>query len=219
MNPPINQNILRAYYLFSAIAIVASVFMVARSFSDYRNTGLLSVGSDSPGALLSVSQPGKQALPFGSGAATVRLKPGRYLLSASSGGKEAALVVNIQKRRNVKVVLRLTSSGLPSVKNISFKYFDALIDTGLTTDQVNDLKTKLFQFKPNSQHIELKVNSIYREPHNPNVDTSFKIDFATTIDDMEYKAVIDYSDLSTVHVVLYNPVGQVMFDSSNQQAE
>jgi hypothetical protein len=124
-------------------------------------------------------------------------------------------LTNAQKQ----ALLKKQSQKPPSKNNIAFGGTDALINSGLTVTQINLLEQIIFEYKPSAHTANINSSSVEPGPHDPNTDTSFTINFSLAIDAAPYNATISYSNLSTVHLYLYNPqTGVLMFDSNTPPA-
>ena len=95
-----------------------------------------------------------------------------------------------------------TSALLPSPESIQFSGTSTLINDGLTTNQISDFKTAVFYFKSSAQTVSIDESSVTSEPHTLGAD--FMLEFKVKIDSTSYRAVISYSDLSTINLNLYN---------------
>jgi hypothetical protein len=96
-----------------------------------------------------------------------------------------------------------------------FEGMSSFIDSGLTTDQVNELTSDFSKFSPKAKIVSVDTSSLSTAPHNPHSsDPSFKINFRATVDSTPYKGTVKYSGLYTVNLFLYKTTGQQVFDSS-----
>jgi hypothetical protein len=190
------------WFLF-IFCVLGCIWIVVATIITSQNTGILQIRSANPKAGLIISQNNRQALLVGTGTARVRLKPGSYQISATYGGKQANGVATVYKDRTTGSYLGvLQPVRLPSVATINFEGTGSLINDGLTIEQVNNLEQEFFQYKPRAQTVN--ISSVEPAPHNPNVDTSFSLNFTVSIDSTTYNATVTYTDLETVQLHLYN---------------
>lgn len=221
----IDENIsakVRTFLLLATGVIVAvCLYFIISSIITSLNTGVLKVSANEPSAIINISQANHQIQRIGQGQASVRLQPGKYTVFASNGNQQANATVTVSKRGTTQANLRLVSvPKLRSVDNVSFNGFNKLIDMGLTTDQMAILKLDLFHFDTAARNVTINSSNIYREPHNPNVDTSFAIDFNVTIDRQAYKARASYAGLEDIRLYMYDATtGNLLFDSYTNTAK
>jgi hypothetical protein len=207
----------RALILLSVVLVLVCGYTLYSAVTSVRGTGVLRVTSPDQAATISVTQQYKQAAIIGTGKASVHLKPGDYQVSVSDNDKQAISVISVHEGQITNVSLDPANAPiLPSVNAIDFKNTGALVNHGITTDQINDLEQEFFAYKPTSQVVDIDSGTIEPGPHNPNVDTTFSINFKVAVNGTEYAATIRYSDLETVELVLTNPrSGTQVFDSNN----
>ena len=98
--------------------------------------------------------------------------------------------------------------------------FDALIDQGMTLEQLSTLKLAFYNYsqtlpKP-IKEISLAVDSIDTEREGSIWYISFPVRFNRQTD---YQAKVDYTDLDTIRLYLSDNDGQVLFDSQNSGSE
>ena len=103
----------------------------------------------------------------------------------------------------------------PSKTNIGYVGFDTLAKYGPTTAQLADLQKAFFKFAPNAKKITLDTSSIKPAPHDPNsASTTSTINFGVTVDNTTYQAKIDYFNLTSLDLHLYDVgTGGQLFDS------
>lgn len=88
---------------------------------------------------------------------------------------------------------------------------DALINIGLSTDQVNSLFTYISQFDPSAQNVVIDESSIKHYMESPNDAWSpWAVSFSMNVDSTNYKVVSDFDDTEHIQVTIYNA-------TSNQQ--
>lgn len=92
--------------------------------------------------------------------------------------------------------------------------FDALIDQGMTLEQLSALKLAFYEYSRTLsqpiKEISLAVDNIDTEREGSIWYISFPVRFDRQRD---YKAKVDYTDLDTIRLYIYNNSGQVVFDS------
>src|SRR5437667_8194643 len=100
MNPS-NNNAASLNIVFGAIAVFVAglcIYLVGSGANEYEKTGLLDVKSTNPKAALTITQGNSEAKIIGVGKAKVRLKPGKYEVSASAKGNLSTQPVEISKK-------------------------------------------------------------------------------------------------------------------------
>jgi hypothetical protein len=216
MDTIIDKRIRFIGWLLFFVCILWCVWIVISAIIDSQTTGILYVSSSNSQASLIVSQNDRQALLVGIGVAKVRLKPGSYQVSASIAGKQANSTVEVYKKHTTTSHLnpsRLVK--LPSVTTINFEGTGALINNGLTTQQVSNLEQEFFEFKHSAQTVSINTSSVEPGPHNPNIDISFTLNFTVSIDSITYRAAATYTNLETVQLSLYNLQNNALLFNSN----
>ncbi len=217
MNPS-NHALDRWFNLLAGAVILFCLYFVATSINAARTTSVLKVSSTDDKTVLTISQVNKQAEFIGTGQVNIRLKPGTYTVAASQKGKQVFKDVQILKDQNAAVTLDPQDAViLPSVAGIDFEGFDELIDGGLTTGQVDRLKSYLFQFKPAAKKMMVSEGSFRPAPRDPDTAIGFSSTFNIFIDSAPHAVKIHYSDPSNpegIRLYLYNSAGTIrLFDS------
>ncbi len=220
MNPSLDNQVgaKRLFFSFAAILTLLSIYLIVSAVIDKKQTGILNITSSDKNATISVSAANTQAQAVGTGKASVRLKQGVYLVAANDGSSQAIKEVSVHKLQTTSVSLTPTQKlPISSAASVNYENTNALLNIGITPEQINYIEQYFYDFKPSAQVVVIYPNTIYPEAHNPNVDTSFTVDFTATIDNVSYKAKIIYSDLTSIQLNLYNSAGSLVFDSSNIQ--
>lgn len=199
------------------ICIATSAWLVVSAIVTSQTTGILRVTSSDSHASLIVSQDNRQALVFGAGHASIRLKPGSYQISASNTGKQTSAIVAVYKKHTTNSYLKpLQSVSLPSVEGVSYVGLDSFLNYGMPSSQLDNLKQALFQFSKSIHSVVVNPDSISPTPHDRNsASTMSSINFKITVDSISYNAVMNYDNLGGgFRLYLYDPQsnGQV-FDS------
>jgi hypothetical protein len=213
-----DKNLLGAEKIASIVLWVIAlvvVGLIAKDVYSSQTTGLLEVVSPNKNATLSITQANHQAIIIGTGSAHVLLKPGSYLVGASSGGYSVADVVTIQKKQTT--ISRPDPANytlLPSVVSINFENFDELANSGVTSGQLDNIKQAFFNFKKSTRKVELVANTITPAPLNPN-SSDFSMDFGVMVDSKIYKTTITYGLGSTVSFKLTDTAsGEVAYTTT-----
>ena len=207
--------------MFILVAAFAA-WQIIPAYNTYRSTGVLVVDASPSSAQLSISQENHQAAIIGTGSTKVRLQPGTYQLAATDSGSHTSVVVTVYKGRTTHSFLNVTSSAtngntqpVRTVQDVNFSGTDALVNDGLTTDQLNEMEQYFFQFKSSANTVAIDPNTVQAGPHNPNVVSPFTLNFTVTVDSAPYKATVSYTDLNNVTLQLFNlQTGAVVYDSS-----
>lgn len=190
--------------LFIAIVLVC-LWTFVDTFIISQETGILNIKTVNSKEGLIISQNNSQAKFVGTGSAKIRLKPGSYQIMATYDGQQTSAIATVHKKQRTAINLgALRSVTLPTSQDINFEGTDALINNGLTTGQVTNLEEEFFHYKPSAHTVSIDTSTVEPGPHNPNVDTSFTINFDVAIDSSAYKATISYSNLDSVQLFLYN---------------
>jgi hypothetical protein len=194
------------YRILTAFIVLLSIWLLISSILTRQQTGELKINSPGSGSGIVVTQPNKNAVYVGSGSVAIHVKPGDYQVLAINNGKQSNATAKVIKGQVSSVVFgSLKSYLLPSADSIQFTGTNALLNNGLTVDQISNLKEAFFQFKKSAQTINIVPSSVEPGAHNANVDTSFTINFNVLIDSTSYKATIKYSGLDDTELLLYTP--------------
>jgi len=205
---------IRRAILSAGIATLAYViYLFVAAILARGSTGILVISSTDSKATLSVSQMDKAAKIIGVGKAKARLKPGLYEVAAASNGNQAFQAVSVTAKTSSSITLNpVKATLLPSISNISFSGMNALVNHGLTHDQIKDLEHAFFKFKPSASAVNIDSNSIFPGPIDPNT-AGFNTRFSVDIDSINYSATIKYIGLSDLELMLFNAAGNQIFDS------
>ena len=205
----------RVMALVVLAVVIFCVYVLVSSIITAETTGVLKVAATQK-ATISVSRVDGQAKKIGKpGEANIRLKPGTYqVVAITSNSLMAVRTVSIEKKQSVDINLTPTRSPkLPSVSSVSFFGMSALVDQGITSDQIDVLKLAFFRFKPYAGSVSINTQSIKTLPHN--LGDPFVNTFGVAVDSQNYNAKVSYSDSQNIRLQLYNPrSGQLIFDSS-----
>ena len=216
MNPPIKATAVSRYLfvlIYTAI-VLTCLYTIGKTVIITNATGILDIKSANSQTVLSINQANRQAKIIGTGKVAVRLKPGSYQILASYGGNSAYKTVQIHKKHTSRISLNPTSSPLPAAGNTEFRYLDTLINSGVTSTQIDALKQIFSQFKPSARTISLDSDSVSPGPHNPDTSTEFTINFTVAVDSTTYNTTVSYADLDNIRLYLYDPSNNsLVFDS------
>lgn len=105
-----------------------------------------------------------------------------------------------------------------SVNSINYVGFDALTNTGLTSDQVQLVKQNLYSYsatsRNNYQTMTIDTNSITSAPFDPNSSATRQVMFTVTLDKTVYRATVGYIGLSDANLLLQDSSGATVYDST-----
>jgi len=204
-----------ALYALCLVALAGAVYLISQSVKTAGATGILRVSSPDKKSSISVSRNDSTAKFIGVGNAKVRLAPGSYLVGASDNGRQVYGTVIIKKQMAVNLNLNPANAVVfPTVEAVNFSGFDSLISNGLTSAQVNIIKSGFFRYKPTEKTVAIDTSSVVPGPHNPDVDIGFSLQFNLSLDSKTLKAVVSYSDLTSARLQLFDQQGSAVFDSS-----
>jgi hypothetical protein len=151
---------------------------------------------------------------LGTGNSRNRLMPGKYLVIAQASGKTVSKVVSVFDKKITNINLNSSNSyTIPSIYNISFSDSNYLLSQGISNGQLGLIEKSLFNFKPNAKNITFVINSVSYAPDNINTSTNFTMYFNLTVDSTPYRASINYSDISSLDLSLFNSELVKVFDS------
>jgi hypothetical protein len=104
----------------------------------------------------------------------------------------------------------------PSKENINFVNEDALINDGVTTEQIDSMEQAFFLFDKTAKSVTIDASSVQQAPVNPASTSSiFTMNFTVTIDQTTYQAQLNYNedDLASIELFLTNSQGTQVYDS------
>ncbi|GEM_PF-3998351 len=216
MNVAVRRLLWGGVFILTFVAVYQLVMVIMTA----QNTGVLEVSASSTSAWISISQDSRQAKVIGVGTARARVAPGNYLLAATDAGRQVVTVVSVGKKTVTNKYLNLSgSSGLASVDNIQFENMDALINSGITTTQINILRQDFYNFNHSAKTVSVIADSVAPGPHNPDVDTSFTMSFGVAVDSNSYSAVIKYSGADSVQLSLFDSRSNIQVYDSGSTAQ
>lgn len=205
--------------LIGIVFVIVCFYIVARAVLDVQTTGKLSVTANDPRATLSVSGSHTNAAIVGSGHTNIRLNPGNYQVLAKDGNRSGATTVSIKKGQVTNIEISLVAvPRLPSVNDVDFENMNALVDNGLTEDQIKTLKLDFFIYKTTAKSVLVDSGSVQPGPHNPNTTNPFTLNFNVLVDGKPVQATASYSGLEDIRLYLYNSDHQQVFDSYESQS-
>jgi hypothetical protein len=199
------------------IAVVFCLVSIFQALYLRSQTGILDVSAPGSMGALTVTESGKVAKTIGQNhRSQVRLRGGIYYIAASINGQLASKQVVIKRGETTSVSLTTRDQVIiPSVQNISFVGIDALVDKGLSDEQIDLMKQDVFIFNQRAIKVVLDTATISTDPHNPNVDTTWRKHFDLLIDGKRYSATISYFGISALDLALVDPQTSVtVFNSS-----
>jgi hypothetical protein len=216
MNQPLNErNINKILVVIIILLAIATAAILIPAIHSYLSTGALQLESPDDKALLSVSRTGSSAQIIGTGSTSVRLRPGSYLVAASSNGQQVTSVVNIRTSHTTSKSLDPSKQAyIPSPAAIQYQNLDSLIAFGITSAQTENLKQLFFNYKPTAKKVFIDPDSATSAPHNPG-DPTYSLTFSGSIDGKSYEAKLSYSDPTNVRLKLYNPKNHKQFYSGD----
>jgi hypothetical protein len=118
---------------------------------------------------------------------------------------------NLPQDQQQAILQQQVPPPVPSKESIGFSGLDNLLSYGVTTTQENNLEEAFFKFSGSAKSVSIDPSSIAVVPHDPNSASmdSF-INFSVKVDSKLYKAKIDYTNLTTIRLYLFD------FQSGNQ---
>jgi hypothetical protein len=178
------------------------------------STGILSITTQEPTAIVSISQQNKEAAFLGKGDVSARLKPGDYLVTTTLAGDLATATVHITAGKTTsKRINPVHTTPPPSAATLtSFLNFDVLVSSGLTSDQGLRVKKFMSDFASTAKIVSVDPESIIQLPHDP-ADDFFQIQFTVNVDDVPYSGRIQYVTFGDVILTLTNANGQQVYSS------
>lgn len=105
-----------------------------------------------------------------------------------------------------------------SATSIGINDTDPLLNGGVTTPQIEGLREAFFNFSKSIskqfKQVAIDGDSVSFVPHDPNSSSTVNtVNFNVTIDKTDYTVRLDYSDLTTVELYIYNSGGTQIYDS------
>jgi hypothetical protein len=176
MNPRTNTSAPKWTYLVGFFLVALLALVSYNAYHTMQTTGIVTVNTSDKLSTITLSADRTTAAVIGTGSASVRLKPGSYLLVAGHA---------------------------PDA--INFDNVDTLLDFGLTQAQTENAKQLFFKYKQSAKQININSDSVKQEPHDPHGNEDFKLDFSGTIDGAPFNAVITYGAFDDIQMTLVDP--------------
>lgn len=204
-------------WIVIVLVFMLFVYTLVSSLQTLRTTGIIIVTSTAANATISISQTNSDAKVLGKGHARIRLAPGSYQLAAGLPGAAATSIVQVSSKRTFKITLQPSAAPVvASVDNVNFSGLSALLQNGLTSSQITNLKQLFFNYKKSVKSVVLDTTSVQMLPHNPNgTDPTFGINFTGTIDGTPFKATVSYVGLTNVRLIITDPQTGAQLYSGN----
>lgn len=211
----VSRRLIIAIRVAFVVALIVIVIQLLRLYAYKQETGVLTVNTNQTNSLITISSNNHSAAEIGRGSARTRILPGTYLVVATNEGNTVYATAVIQKTKESSVSLDLNKSMLlPSPDNFTFDGSAELIDNGMTSDQIDDLRIRYFLFKQGVQSVSIVKNSVTPGPRNPDSNESFILRYDTLVDGTPYAASVTYGVGSGTRLELVNPqTGSIVYDS------
>jgi hypothetical protein len=135
--------------------------------------------------------------------------PDKYLVDVLINNFDSVLSTSVSVNGSTQQVSIPASSG-----ETNYSGFDALLDHGLTSVQANNLQTAFAKYDSGASTISVDTSSVSTTMNNGSSPPTQLMNFTATIDGKDYSASVDYTDLSSVRLVLYDQSShKQLFDS------
>jgi len=198
----------------SGIFILWGIYIIVSSVLVHNKTGLLVVKTSSGNSSISVSKLSHDSSLLGRGNSRNRLIPGNYLVIAQSSGKTVYKVVSVFDKKTTNISLSSSDSyTVPSIYSVDFVNSSYLLAQGISNGQLGLIEKSLYSFKPTAKNLVFYDKSVYYAPVDINTATNFTMYFTLSIDSVQYKAAINYSNINNLDLSLYNYSSVKVFDS------
>lgn len=201
------RSVNRLLTIAIVLALMGLGYAVLSALNTKRVTGILTLSADSPSGVLSISRADGAAQVLGIGTATVRLKPGDYVVASWDNGSHGTKVVHISRGKTTRAQVSAAQSSVsaPIDNTPGFINFDVLDNNGLSSAQSSTLE-QLFQYwKPDGKLFTIDPDSIAPVGHDPNSNDPFVINFSGTADSTPYKATVSYFDTENISLTVFDP--------------
>lgn len=205
---PYDIRVRRAAAILWLVVLGLSIYVIYATFTAFslrKNTVAVDISADNKSALLSISQDQSQAAVIGKGHVVARLKPGRYYVAASLDSTNTGQFLSVKLGESAKLKLSLASpvSVLPSVEDIDFTGTNLLLDSGLATSQVANLKELFFTYNNSIKTVE--ITSFVQDPRDAEGTSAWVSgSIAGFIDKTGYYGNIKYSGFDAISVTLFD---------------
>jgi hypothetical protein len=206
MNPQTNNTTPKWTYLVGFVLVALLALVSYNAYNTMQTTGIVTINTSDKLSTITLSADKTTAAVIGTGSASVRLKPGSYLLVAGHAGQSASQVITVTAKQSQTIKLALTQpDAIPTPDTISYDNLDTLVDFGLTQAQTENAKQLFFEYKKSAKQININSDSVKQEPHDPHGNEDFKLDFTGTIDGTQFSAVITYGAYDDIQMTLTDP--------------
>ena len=188
--------------------VVFLVFSVVQAYNTRESTGVLIVNTSDKTSAITISATNTQAALLGTGSAKARLKPGSYFVMAQAKGLQATQTVTVSLHKTTAIKLQLANAKplIASPDSVTFINTSSLLNYGISSSQVTNLKQLLFTYAPSAKIISIDATSIQPGIHDPNSTSPwFSLTFSGDIDGSKYNATLEYSGYDTTKLTLTNP--------------
>lgn len=209
MAPQTSRSLGILYVVLVLTGVGVFLFNLISALNTIRSTSVLSVSTQNENSIITISQAGKQAKLLGSGSTKSRLSPGKYYVTATSNGTTASRLVQISLDKDVAISLspkKDIPQTLPSAADIGFINLDLLLDSGLSSTQLTNMKQLFFTYKPSAGLVTIDPESILSGSRDRNsVDINSSLSFSGKVDSTPYSATLVYNGYENVSLSLTDP--------------
>jgi len=104
-----------------------------------------------------------------------------------------------------KAILKRQALGTAKNQKPVFIGTSALINSGLSSEQIILLEQALSQYQEKAKVFKINESSVEPGPRNPNTSTQFSLNFSLSIENTPYNATLNYTSITNINLILYNP--------------
>jgi hypothetical protein len=135
--------------------------------------------------------------------------PDKYVVDVLVNNFNSVLSTSVSINGATQQVSVPTNTG-----STNYGGFDALLDHGLSSVQAKNLQIAFAKYDSGASTIAVDASTITTTFDNSSSPPAQLMNFTTSIDGKNYSAVVDYTDLSSVRLVLYGQSShKQLFDS------
>ncbi len=209
-------NIRRLVLLLVGVNILVVVMFVANllsSLSLYNDTIPVHIATNDESAVLTISQTDTVAARIGVGSVSIRLKPGSYFIMGQVSGQTNSKTIQVKEGEVTDFSLTLSdnNNGVSTPQALTFTGFDELINNGLSSSQVSNIKTLFHSYKKDAQTVAITPSSVQPGARD---GVLFNISFDCSIDSTKYSASLKYSGFEYVELNLKDKTGKTVFSNA-----
>jgi hypothetical protein len=166
---------------------------------------------------ISLKEPLQQSTSYTISISRIKSESGKEIINKSFTFRAEYISESNLPKDQQQALLRQQINHPLSRNSIYFSGANNLLTYGVTLAQLEAFKQAVFMYSNKIKNVSINASSIKLAPHDPNSSSvGAAMNFSLIIDDKDFSAKIEYSNLTTLRLFLYDSSGSnLIYDSQN----